>query len=151
MESKLAIRHILMAHDFGQTSEQVLSYALDLAQCLGAKLTVVHAYEVPSYGVPPGAVVSPEMDAEIRRLERSGLDQVAERARRPGVDTSALLRLGPPATEIVSTASDLKVDLIVMGTHGRRGLSRMFMGSVAEKVVRTAPCPVLTMHAPESK
>jgi nucleotide-binding universal stress UspA family protein len=149
MESKLAIRSILIAHDFSETADHALSYALDLAERLGAKATVVHTYEIPSYGMPAAPVVSPEMVGDIARIERSSLDQVAARSRKPGVDLNTVLRQGTPAAEIVATAKELKADLIVMGTHGRRGLSRVFMGSVAEKVVRTAPCPVLTMHGPD--
>ncbi|MGO9838639.1 MAG: universal stress protein [Polyangiaceae bacterium] len=75
---------------------------------------------------------------------------VVARAKRPGVAIDSTLRQGPVWSEILAAAKSPKADLIVIGTHGRRGLSRALLGSVAERIVRTAPCPVLTVHGPES-
>jgi nucleotide-binding universal stress UspA family protein len=145
----VSIRNILIAHDFSETADHALAFGLDLAERFGASVTVVHAYEVPNFGNTSVPVASPEMIVDIERMERSGLDALAARTRRPGVEMSFSLRRGPAADEIVVVAKERGADLIVMGTHGRRGFSRWLMGSVAERVVRTAPCPVLTMHLPQ--
>jgi len=109
-------------------------------------VTLVHAYEVPTFGFPDGPKMSVEMAGMIERSSREAIEGVAGRARRPGVEVDAVLRQGAPWTEIGAVAKERDAGLIVMGTHGRRGLARMMLGSVAERVVRTAPCPVLTVH-----
>jgi nucleotide-binding universal stress UspA family protein len=141
-----AIRRILVPHDFSETAERALAFALDLADKLGARVTLMHAYEVPSYAFPEGPALTAEMAGTLERAARAAIEGVAERARRPGVELDIELRQGIPWSEIVRLAKDSNADLVVMGTHGRRGFARMLLGSVAEKVVRTAPCPVLTVH-----
>jgi nucleotide-binding universal stress UspA family protein len=143
-------RHILVPHDFSDTAQQALSFAIELAGKLGSKLTVVHAYEVPSYGYPDGVALTAEVASSIRKAAETALEGVASRARRPGLEVQSLLRQGPAWSEINASAREIHADLIVMGTHGRHGLARALLGSVAEKVVRTAPCPVLTVHGPET-
>jgi nucleotide-binding universal stress UspA family protein len=142
-------RHILVPHDFSDTAEHALSFALDLASKLGAHITVMHAYELPSYAYPEGLALTAELTGNIQRAAQSALEGVLTRARRPGLEIEAQLRQGVAWREIEACAAEKKADLIVMGTHGRRGLARALLGSVAEKVVRTAPCPVLTVHLPE--
>ena len=143
-------RHILVPHDFSDTAQQALSFAIELATKLGAKLTIVHAYEVPSYGYPDGIALTAEVAGSIRKAAETALEGVAARARRPGLEVQSMLRQGPAWSEINASARDAHDDLVVMGTHGRHGLARDLLGSVAEKVVRTAPCPVLTVRGPES-
>ena len=143
------IRHILVPHDFSETAESALQYALDLAQKVGATVTVMHAYEMPTYGFPETPVMTAEMTGQIERASRQALSGVASRASRPGVDLRTVLRQGVAWSEIVAVAKETNADLLVMGTHGRRGLARMLLGSVAEKVVRASPCPVLTVRGPE--
>ncbi len=140
------IKRILVAHDFSEPADFALAYALDLAEKLGAQLTIMHAYEVPTYGYPEGPALTLEMASQIERSAQSALEGVAARACRPAVQIDTVLRHGPSWSEINAVASQLAVDLIVMGTHGRRGIARALLGSVAEKVVRTAPCAVLTVH-----
>jgi nucleotide-binding universal stress UspA family protein len=140
-----SIKHILVPYDFGETSQQALDFALDMAAPLGARVTLVFAYDVLAYGFPE----APPMQADtpqIERAARAALESAAIRARRPGVEVGLMLRRGVPWSEINATAQEMKADLIVIGTHGRRGIARALLGSVAEKVVRTAPCPVLTVH-----
>ena len=141
-----SIRHILVPHDFGEPAQHAFDYAMDLAEKLGAKVTVVHAYEVPVYGFPDGVVLTAEMAGQIERAARTALEGVAARGARPNVDVQVALRQGPAWSEIDAAAQQLKVDLVVIGTHGRKGMARALLGSVAEKVVRTAPVPVLTVH-----
>jgi nucleotide-binding universal stress UspA family protein len=143
------IRHILVAHDFGETAQAGLVYALDLAEKLQARVTVVHAYEIPVYGFPEGLAFAPEITGRIESVSRKALDGLVEHAHRPGVHIDGVLRQGPAWSEIAAAAIEMKVDLIVIGTHGRRGFAHALLGSVAEKVVRTASCPVLTVHGPK--
>jgi nucleotide-binding universal stress UspA family protein len=141
-------RHILVPHDFSDTAQHALSLAVDLASKLGARVTVVHAYEIPSFAYPDGVGLAAEVIGNIQRAARAALEGVAARIREPGVEVQAVLREGRAWSEINSAAKEVQADLIVMGTHGRQGLARALLGSVAEKVVRTAPCPVLTVHEP---
>lgn len=148
--SNLVPRHILVPHDFSDTAEQALSFAVALAAKLGARITIVHAYEVPSYGYPDGVALTAEVAQNIQRAAATALEGVAARTRKPGLEVNSVLRQGSAWSEINAAAKEEKADLVVMGTHGRHGLARALLGSVAEKVVRTAPCPVLTVHGPES-
>jgi nucleotide-binding universal stress UspA family protein len=145
------IRHIMVPHDFGDAAEHALAYALDLGQKLGARVTVVHAFEVPAFGYPDALVASLQFLPEIEAAAGRALDAVKSRVRGAPVDVEVSLRRGTPWEQITAAASEMKVDLIVMGTHGRRGVAHALLGSVAEKVVRTAPCPVLTVRAPEGR
>jgi nucleotide-binding universal stress UspA family protein len=144
-----AIKHILVAHDFGETAQLALDYALDLAVRLNARVTVVHAYEIPVYGFPEGFALTADVIGRIQEIASKALDGVVQHARRPGVEVGAMLRQGSAWSEIAAAASETNAGLVVIGTHGRRGLAHALLGSVAEKVVRTAPCPVLTVRAPK--
>lgn len=142
------IRHILVAHDFSNMADYALSYALVLAEKFDARVTVVHVYEVPTYGYPDAFITSSEWAAGIERAAADSLEEVRARARCAKVDVGVLLRRGTPWAEVTAAAAERKADLIVTGTHGHRGVARALLGSVAEKIVRTAPCPVLTVHLP---
>ena len=148
MSATASIQHILVPHDFSETAEKAFDFALDLADKLGARLTVLHAYEIPTYAFPEGPVLTVEMMAQIERAAATALDGILSRASRrsPGVKVTTELRQGAAWREIDQAAVDLKADLIVLGTHGRRGIARALLGSVAEKIVRTAACPVLTVR-----
>jgi nucleotide-binding universal stress UspA family protein len=148
MTSTPEIRHILVPHDFSDTAEHALSYAIVFAQKFGARITLLHAYEVPAYGYPDAFVASFELMSEVERAAQASLEVVKARAAAAKADVAVSLRCGNPWAEITAAAEETKADLIVMGTHGRRGFARALLGSVAEKVVRTAPCPVLTVHSP---
>lgn len=144
------IKHILAAHDFAETAQFALEYALDLAERLGARLTIVHAYEIPVYGFPEGFALTADVVGRIQEIAGKALEGVVTRARRPGVEVDGMLRQGAAWSEIAAAATETHAGLVVIGTHGRRGLAHALLGSVAEKVVRTAPCPVLTVRAPKS-
>jgi nucleotide-binding universal stress UspA family protein len=126
------IQHILVAHDFGEASSGALAYAIELAETLKARITIVHAYDIPVYGFPEGLALTADTLGRIESATRQALEGV--------------LRQGPAWSEIVAAAAETKADLVVIGTHGRRGLAHALLGSVAEKVVRAAPCPVLTVR-----
>lgn len=142
------IERILVPHDFSETADAALATALELAEKMHARVTILHAYEVPTYVFPESVVATADLVGQVRGAAEEALAGIKERATRPGVPLDTLLRQGVAWSEIVRAAKELGTDLVVMGTHGRRGISRALIGSVAEKVVRTAPCPVLTVHGP---
>jgi nucleotide-binding universal stress UspA family protein len=144
----LDIKHILVPIDFTETSDHALDYAVELAAKLGARVTVMHAYELPIYGFPDGALVATvDVATRISQAAQAALAAAVESRSTRGVPLKAVLRDGPPWEEINTVANELDVDLIVLGTHGRRGLRRAILGSVAENVIRTTTKPVLTIHA----
>jgi universal stress protein A len=132
---------ILFATDFSPTSDTALEVATSLARSSGATLIVAHVNTpLPPYGGEGMMVPLTELDAERGREELNGV-KVPDAS----VPVQRELLLGNPAPEIVNLADKEKADLIVIGSHGRTGLSRLLMGSVAEAVVRLANCPVLTV------
>jgi nucleotide-binding universal stress UspA family protein len=138
-------RNILVAVDLGEHTKAVLDYAAELIAKLGARAHVLHSVDWPLLGAElPG--VSDAAMAEIKERKRQELAGLA--AAHPGVlqAGSGMLREGDPRAVIPATAVELDADLIVMGTHGRRGISRWLLGSVAESVARTASCPVLLVR-----
>ena len=147
-----AIKKILVPIDFNEGSEKAVTYAVDLARSLQASITVMNAYEYPVYGFPDGALVATaEVAAQISQGSQEALDAAVSRLKDSGVTVDKVLREGLPWEEIVKVATEGKADLIVMGTHGRHGLARAFLGSVAERVLRTATCPVLVIREPHPK
>ena len=139
-------KKILVATDFSAPSTAALDYATALAERLGASLTVLHVYDLPSYSYPGVAVpVPPEMEREIVKAATHSIHAACERAAKRGVKIEPLVARGAPWAEIDRVADDKKVDLVVLGTHGHGKLARVFLGSVAEKVVRTSNHPVLVV------
>ncbi|HYD43279.1 MAG TPA: universal stress protein [Anaeromyxobacter sp.] len=134
--------------DFSDASRAAMEVAADLAARTGASLTLLHAYPVPGYTFPDGSVVaSARMLQELADQSAKHLAEWKSQAEALGVRTvNAETVVGEPAAEIVAWARERKTDLLVLGTHGRTGLEHALMGSVAEKVVRRARCPVLTVH-----
>lgn len=150
-------RKILMATDLSEASRPAFDAALGLARRLGADLHVLHVTE-PPYESRRWFVSFAGHEAEffegIARREdeaaRKLLDDIVRKANADGGSSEpvhVLVRRGVPADIIVGTAKDLEVDLIVVGTHGRRGIQHALLGSIAERVVRTASCPVLSVRA----
>ena len=140
-------KKILVPHDFGTGSDHALAYAVDLAKALGAEVTVMHAFEIPMVGFPDGTLVAtPELVSRILDGVNLGLKKAVELHAAAGVTMHSLVKQGPTWQTVTETATEHQIDLIVMGSHGRQGLPRVLLGSVAEKVVRMAHCPVLTLH-----
>jgi nucleotide-binding universal stress UspA family protein len=142
-------RTIVVPYDFSSHADVALERAVDLARRLGAELHLVHviqpwAYAYPVLEGPP--VLAPNM-AEIRATAERSLAQVADRIG-PKV-VGHVLEGGNIADALREAATMFGADLIVMGTHGRTGLAHVFLGSVAERTIRQAPCPVLTVRDPE--
>jgi|KBSMisStandDraft_5_1062788.scaffolds.fasta_scaffold133277_4 nucleotide-binding universal stress UspA family protein len=146
------ITRILVPTDFSAPADAALDYARDLARQFGASIHLVHVFDDPLTSgafVGDGAVVMPfELREAAEAYAREQLDSrhVAHAGTLPGSAT-ALLH-GPPAKRLVEQAKEDKADLIVMATHGRTGLGHLLIGSVAERVVRMASCPVLTTRQP---
>ena len=138
----LAFKHILVATDLTEVSRGAIDVARDLARETGAALTVVHTCEVPTFGdmgVPPD-LLTPMVESARTKME----DEVrAIRGECPCART--VVRVGAPSEQILALAEEVHADLLVVGTHGRRGLAHALIGSVAERLVRTAPVPVLTV------
>lgn len=139
---------ILVPTDFGTGSDHALAYAVDLAKALSAEIIVVHTYEIPMIGFPDGAIIAtPDLATRVSENARIGLEKSLEPHANAGIPIRSLLKQGPTWRTIIETATEVSAGMIVMGTHGRHGLPRALLGSVAEKVVRTATCPVLTVHS----
>lgn len=132
---------ILCPVDFDANSIAALGFACELAQERKAALEVLHV--VP---IPPGPEVAIPFD-KLEGRARTRLERIARQKVPPKLRYAVHVRTGDPASEVILAAEQLRADLIVMATHGRRGLSRFLLGSVAERVVREAPCPVLTIKA----
>jgi nucleotide-binding universal stress UspA family protein len=142
--------HILVPTDFSASSQRALETAVSLAVAFGAKLTLTHSCEVPGYAyvgmmAPPIDYLTPLREAGQSLLLKS-VESIRDRV--PGA--TALLRSGPPWQQTLEVAKEIGADLIVMGTHGRSGLAHAFLGSVAAKVVRMSPIPVLTLRAEDA-
>lgn len=143
----MQMRCILAPTDFSECSKQAVTCAYELAQAVGAKLVLLHVVEnLPSYigFIPPGGAAMILQDLERQAcLELASLLPAAEAAQ---VSVARQVGVGSPAEEIVKVVAAEQADLIVIATHGRMGFSHLVMGSVAERVVRTATCPVLTVR-----
>ncbi len=134
-------RHLLVPIDFSDCAKRALEAAIALSQ--GAQLTLLHVYELPVYPYPGLAFPVSDTLTPVERAAREALEQLVEEVRARVPDVRGVVRSGDPAQVIHRMIEELGVDLVVMGTHGRRGLSRALIGSVAEKTVRLSPVPVL--------
>ena len=162
----IALKRVLVPTDFSEASEAAVKYGVALARAFNAKLDLLHVVvrheldvsverqrvvgsllaEMKAGAAPIG------LDESMRRVARELLGNILSRKDEEELRVECVLRasgVGGPYVEIVRYAKDFDVDLIVMGTHGRGFVAHMLMGSVAEKVVRRAPCPVLTVRHPE--
>ena len=140
----MTIQHILVPTDFSDYAAHALDYAIEFAKTLQARLTVLYVLHVSTLalGEAPPAVFDDTLQA-METNARQQTQQALARVLKAGLKGDSLIVEGTPFQAIVETAESQDVDLIVMGTHGRTGLTHVLMGSVAERVVRTAPCPVL--------
>jgi nucleotide-binding universal stress UspA family protein len=147
----IALKQILVPTDFSEASEAAVRYACALAEAFGATLHVLHVMEDPFLYAPTseGYVLPAHVFEEMERNTRERLNKVLSDADLARFRSRLVLKKGSPFVEIVRYAKREDIDLIVMGTHGRGPIAHMLMGSVAEKVVRKAPCPVLTVRHPE--
>ncbi|TWJ14351.1 universal stress protein [Geobacter argillaceus] len=141
---------ILFANDFAETSEEVFDYALSLARKYGAKLLIVHVINEPvdlrGFYVPH--ISFENLEKEIVEGAEKMMEKFCRTKVKDFADHETMILSGIPYEEIIKKAEEARASLIVMGTHGRRGLDHMLFGSTAERVVRGAGCPVLTVRLP---
>jgi nucleotide-binding universal stress UspA family protein len=143
-----APKKILVPTDFREPSTAALEYAVALAQKLGATVHAVHAYEFPVVGFPDGVLtITADMARRILDAAQGELAKLASGYEKRGVKIETSIEQADPREGILTAIGKTGADLVVMGTHGRRGVSRALIGSVAEAIVRTSPVPVLTVHA----
>jgi nucleotide-binding universal stress UspA family protein len=146
----ISLRKVLVPLDFSECACHALRYAAAFAGKVGASLVLLHVVE-PAVGGDHYLTLSPTLDDTNQQLVEAGrerLETLCQRQVCRQLSCETLVRLGWAASEIVDTARALGADLIIMGTHGRSGLKHVLLGSTAEKVVRQAPCPVLTLRHP---
>lgn len=142
-------RHILFASDLSGASRRAFGTAIMLAKAFGAKLTIVNVL-APFVPVIPeqylDSVTLEQLDRQTRRWGTRELDKLARAAAKAGIRARTEMRSGDPVEQILRAARSTRAGLIVLGTHGRRGLPKLFLGSVAERVAAMAPCPVVTVR-----
>ena len=143
------MRRILLATDFSKASRKAVSVAISTASRARATLTIVHVI-APLIPITPDQYVGPEtwteIEAQSRRWATRQLSALVEKARKAGVRAASVTVDGNAAEQIVRLARVKRADLIVVGTHGRTGLARFFVGSVASQVVARSTCPVMTVR-----
>lgn len=139
---------LLVPHDFSADAHAALRYAIELGRETGACIHLLHSCRVESAWLPRYlAGDADEVRARLRDVAGRKLEKALHEVGAAGLECESHLTELPVVDAIVSTSKQLKVDMIVMGTHGRTGLEHALLGSVAERTVRVAPCPVLTLHA----
>ena len=146
------LRRILVPTDFSKFSGNALKYGAAFAEKFGSELHLLHIVQDLALFIPEAVLIAPATTPPVEQFKaaaRAALDRVIQEMNLPGVKIVSDVVEGVPFAEIVRAAREKDVDLIVMGTHGHTGLVHMLLGSVAEKVVRKAPCPVLTVRDPE--
>lgn len=144
---------IVVPTDFSPASEAALQTAMDLAVQLGADVHVLHVWQLPIYTVPDGYfMLGAETTARLVEGLEESLKQLAlEHRSREGVTLRTHLVQGNPDVEILRFVAEIDATLVAMGTHGRKGLSHLLLGSVAEKVIRNAKVPVVVVPPPEKR
>ena len=143
----ITLKQVLVPTDFSETSEEALAYARALADAFKAKLHVLHVIPDPysqTWSMEATGEAMPELLKTWEQDARKRLDQL----KTDDVETEVVTQIGHPFVQIIRYARDHDIDLIVMGTHGWGAIAHMLLGSVAERVVRKAPCPVLTVRQP---
>lgn len=144
------VKNILVPVDYSHSGDAAMAYAVSLAKEYEAEIHLVHVYEQPFAYVDGGFASAPlpEVNPVDMESEKAKLNEVNPGA---GIEFRREFIVGSPADELVNYAKEHAIDMVVMGTHGRTGLGRLLMGSVAEAVVRRSPCPVLTIKQPEKE
>jgi nucleotide-binding universal stress UspA family protein len=147
----IALKRILVATDFSEPAEAALRYGTELTRRFDASLHVLHV--VDDLAARPDPVAAAPMDSGVLQMTleneaRANLDELVPEPDRSALHAHLDITVSDrPAQAILAYARDANIDLVISGTHGRRGLAHFFMGSVAEELVRTATCPVLTVRA----
>jgi len=147
---ELEIKKVLVPIDFSDYSKNSLRYAVNFAKQFNAEIYLIYVLEPVIY--PPdfsmGQIAIPSINAEWDERAREELENLAKTEIPDGINVKTILKNGKPFLEIIDTASEENIDLIIIATHGHSGVEHILFGSTAEKVVRKAPCPVLTLREP---
>jgi len=143
----MKIEHILVPTDFAPASASALELAVQMARAFQAKVTLLHVWELPIYPYMD-FMLNSSVITEVEDAATKGLAVALQELQKQMPAAQSKLKTGLPWQGILDACDELGVDLVVMGTHGRHGLSRLTLGSMAEKVVRLSKVPVLTVHAP---
>jgi nucleotide-binding universal stress UspA family protein len=143
------IRKLLVPVDFSPDSAAVLDWAIGFARKLGAEIDLLHSYEIPPLDTLYGVGFPGSLDDELRRAAKTQLSELAHHVASEGIHVREHVVRDPPAEAIVEHAEKLGADLIVMGSRGRSGLAHVLLGSVAERTIQRAPCPVLAVKYAE--
>jgi nucleotide-binding universal stress UspA family protein len=146
------LHRILVPTDFSKHSQNALKYAAAFAEKFGAEIFLLHVVQDLALFIPEAVSVAPPVVPPVEQLTaavREALDRFVRENNLQGLTVHKEVREGTPFYEIIQAAREQDVDLIIMGTHGHSGLAHVLLGSVTEKVVRKAPCPVLTVRHPE--
>jgi nucleotide-binding universal stress UspA family protein len=146
----ISIKHILVPVDFSDCSLEALEYAVQVSEQFKAMVTILHVLEPVAYGLD-FTLRHEKEDRQVRERLRSRLSELTHLLAPQGLTAQHVIRGGTPRDSILDCGREGEADLIVMGTHGRRGLSHLIVGSVAEAVLRHAECPVLTVKSPKFK
>jgi nucleotide-binding universal stress UspA family protein len=142
-------KKILVPVDFSVGSERAVEKAAELARVMDASVELMHVYQLPVFALPDSSItVSPTYIADLTDRAQRALEKHREVLQADGIDASTKLMEGMPAQAIVDHASEISAEMIVMGTHGHSGFKRFLLGSTAERVVRMATVPVLSVHLP---
>jgi nucleotide-binding universal stress UspA family protein len=146
----IVLKKVLVPTDFSENSKAAIRYGCALCEAFDAEMHLLHVMEDPMIYPPMAEGYAPAMDfAELEREVEQQLQQAVSAEWQQKIKIERVTRRGAPFLEVIRYAKEAPVDLIVMGTHGRGAIAHMLLGSVAEKVVRKAPCPVLTIRQPE--
>ena len=143
------MRRILFASDFSRASAKAFATAVTLAKAIHAEVMILHVLVPLTPLVPEQYIAGATLDqlnAKAQRWSEQQLARLTAKAKGGGIRASGLIMTGEPSEQIVRAARTKRADLLVLGTHGRTGLNRLFVGSVAQRVMASAPCPVVTVR-----
>lgn len=140
-------KHILVPTDFSASSVRAIELAADFASIFNAELTLFHAWEIPVYPYMEYVLNAQDLMSSVEKAAGRQLEESLLKLKKRVPRAKSMLKAGVPWQEIVAACKALHADLVVMGTHGRRGINHALLGSVAEKVVRLSTAAVLTVHA----
>lgn len=144
------LKTILHPTDFSRYGDHAIPYVTDFAKKFNAEVLLLHVLAAPAYAVSYEVTFDlSALQDELRKAGEQRMAALQKSLEMAGIRARTIMKIGSPFVEIVTTARDENVDLIILATHGSGFLKQVMLGSTAEKVVRKAPCPVLTVHDPE--
>lgn len=148
--TNISIHKTLVPIDFSDYSKQSLRYAVNFAEKFNSEIILLYVVEPILYptDLTLGQIVLPSIDIDLEARAREELEKLVNTEIRPEQKVKTLIKSGKPYIEIIETAKEEDVDLIIISTHGHSGIEQVLFGSTADKVVRKAPCPVLTLREP---